>query len=224
MKNSDQVPFGPFLRPYAEPIQPSIALFPSTWVTRSRNTPDAATPVDVAPRNDSRQYDQAKVRGAKAALTFIADETRAGEPTVTIESAACADGAARAYACSGSSSLVLSCNCWSVCCWAASMNCRFTTTHGALRRNDSADDGQGDAAQLVPRTVAIDHATLGAVTALCLRQCARLLRLSVTALNRGRDRPEWEDLTVAIAASTTDRDETTLRLRKLLVLARTARR
>jgi hypothetical protein len=191
MKNSDHDPLGPFSRTQA--VEHSRALFPTGQVTRSRMGPDAATPVEVAPRNDLRQYDQAKVHGAKAALTLIADETRAGEPTVTIESAARADSAERAYAwndklrfqLTGIELQLLT------CLLLGGINELSFRNHGdkwcGVSRQSSAPYagtirltmGQGDAAQLVPRTVAIDHATLGAVTALCLRQCARLLRLSV---------------------------------------------
>lgn len=195
MKNSDYEPFGPFPRPHTEPVARPLALFPTGQVTRSHKSPDAATPIDVAPRNDLRQYDQAKVHGAKAALTFIADDTRGGEPTVTIESAARADGAERAYAwneklrfqLTGTELQLLT------CLLLGGVNELSFRNHGdkwcGISRQSTAPYagtnrltmGQGDAAQLVPRTVAIDHATLGAVTALCLRQCARLLRLSVEA-------------------------------------------
>jgi hypothetical protein len=128
-------------------------------------------------------------------LTFIADETRAGEPTVTIESAARADGAERAYAwneklrfqLTGIELQLLT------CLLLDGVNELSFRNHGdkwcSVSRQSSAPYagtirltiGQGDAAQFAPRTVAIDHATLGTVTALCLRQCARLLRLSVEA-------------------------------------------
>lgn len=196
MKNSDYEPFGPFSRPSTEPAQPSIALARKTGqATRQMKMPDAEAPIDVALRNDLRRYDDAKVHGAEAALTFVADETRANEPTVTIECAARADGAERAYA------------------WGAKLRFQLTgielqlltclllggipelsfRNHGdkwcSISRQNTAQYagtirvtlGQGDAALFAPRTVAIDFATLGAVTSLCLRQCARLLRLPVEA-------------------------------------------
>ena len=195
MKNSDYEPFGPFSRPNAKSVEPSIALFPRGQVTRPRKSPDAATPIDVAPRSDLRQYDQAKVHGAKAALTFIADDTRAREPTVTIESAARADSGERAYAwneklrfqLTGIELQLLTCllldgvNELSFCNhgdkWCSVSRQSTAPYAGTIRLTM----GQGDVAQFAPRTVAIDHATLGSITALCLRQCARLLRLPVEA-------------------------------------------
>ena len=99
MKNSDYEPFGPFSRPSPDLAQRSIALHrPTAQVTRRDKIADPTAPVEVVPGIDSRWYDQAKVHGAKAALTFVADETRAGEPTVTVECAARAEGTERVYA------------------------------------------------------------------------------------------------------------------------------
>lgn len=187
-----QESFGPLSRHQPE-LVPTRR--PTGQVTRISRQPTADTPAKIAPRNDLLQYDQAKVHGAKAALTLVADQTRAGEQTITIECAARADGAERAYA------------------WDEKLRFQLTSTelqlltclllggihelsfrnHGdkwcSVSRQTVAPYagtirvtmGQGDAANFSPRTVAIDFATLGAVTALCLRQCAHLLRVPVEA-------------------------------------------
>lgn len=83
MKNADYEPFGPFTCPSTEPAQRSMAL---VWPTGPvKRVPESSAPIDVAPRNDTRRYDDVKVHGARAALTFVADETRAAEPTATIQ-------------------------------------------------------------------------------------------------------------------------------------------
>ncbi len=51
-----------------------------------------------------------------------------------------------------------------------------------------------------------------------LGACIVFLRLN--GIEPKADGPEWEELTLAVAASTIDRDETTLHLRRLLVPAR----
>jgi hypothetical protein len=193
MKNSDYEPFGPFSHQTAVTASRARPLFPTGQVTRQDRKADEATPVDVAPRSDLRQYDQAKVHGAKAALTFITDETRACEPTVTIECAARAEGSERAYAwndklrfqLSGNELQLLTC-----LLLGAAQELSFRN-HGekwcGIARQSSGQFagtvrmtmGQGEAAQFVPRTVAIDFNAIGPVTALCLRQCAQLLRVPI---------------------------------------------
>jgi len=153
------------------------------------------TPVEVVPGIDSRRYDQAKVHGAKAALTFVADETRTGEPTVTVECAARVEGAERAYAwgdklrfqLTGTELQLLT------CLLLGGVNELSFRNHGdkwcGVSRQTVAPYtgtiritmGQGEAAKFAPRTVAIDHVTLGPVASLCLRQSAHLLRVPVEA-------------------------------------------
>jgi hypothetical protein len=195
MRNLDYQPFGAFQREQFAPAEPSTARFPTGQVTRCRKSPDASTPVDVALRNDLRQYDQAKVHGAKAALTFVADETRAGEPTVTIESAARGDSGEHTYIWNEKLRFQLTrIELQLLTClllggidelmfrnhggkWCGISRQRAARYAGTIRLTM----GQSDPTQFAPRSVAIDHTTLGAVTSLCLRQCARLLRLPVEA-------------------------------------------
>jgi len=196
MKNSDYEPFGPFSRPSPDLTQRSSALYrPTAQVTRCNKIPDSAAPVEIVPGIDSRRYDQAKVHGAKAALTFLADETRAGEPTVTVECAARLEGAERIYAwgdklrfqLTGTELQLLTClllggvkelsfrNHGDKWCGVSRQTVAPYT--GTIR----ITMGQGEAAKFAPRTVAIDHVTLGPVAALCLRQSAHLLRVPVEA-------------------------------------------
>ena len=187
-----QESFGPLSRHQPE-LVPTRR--PTGQVTRISRPPTADSPAKVAPRNDLLQYDQAKVYGAKAALTLVADQTRAGESTVTIECAARADGAERAYAwgeklrfqLTGTELQLLT------CLLLGGIHELSFRNHGDKWCNVSQQTaapyagairvtiGQGDAANFAPRTVAIDYATLGPVTALCLRQCAHLLRVPVEA-------------------------------------------
>lgn len=162
-----------------------------------RIDPGNSAPVrTVAPIAGSRRFDQAKVHGAHAALTFVADETRAGEPTVTIECASRTGNDDRTYA------------------WNDKLRFQLTATElqlfaclllgsvGELSFRNHGDKwchivrqsigkyagsirmtlGQNNAGQTAPRTVAIDYTGLGPVAALCLRQCANLLRLAVEAV------------------------------------------
>lgn len=190
VKHSDYEPFGPFPRPsYSVPRVQS--LFPTGPVVRIDRTSN--TPAEVKPTNAERQFDQAKVHGAKAALTFVADETRACEPTITIECANRVDNAERQYAWNdklrfqmASAELQLL-----TCLLLGSTDTLTYRNHGdkwcsVARQNTSpyagtirVTLGRGDSKEFPPRTVAIDHSAIGAVLALCLRQCARLLRVSV---------------------------------------------
>jgi hypothetical protein len=193
VKHPDNEPFGPF--PCPSHSAPRVqSLFPTGPVVRNDRTPN--TPVEVTPTNAARQFDQAKVHGAKAALTFVADETRACEPTITIECASRVDNAERQYAWNDklrfqmtSAELQLL-----TCLLLGGIDTLTFRNHGdkwcsIARQNTSPYTGtirmtlgRGDAAEFPPRTVAIDHSTIGAVLALCLRQCARLLRVSVDAV------------------------------------------
>jgi len=196
MKNSDYEPFGPFSRPSPDLTQRPVALHrPTGQVTRCDKIADPQTPVEVISGIDSRRYDQAKVHGTKAALTFVADETRTGEPTVTVECAARSEGTERVYAwgdklrfqLTGTELQLLT------CLLLGSVNELSFRHHGekwcGVSRQTVAPYtgtiritmGQGEAAKFAPRTVAIDHVTLGPVVALCLRQSAHLLRVSVEA-------------------------------------------
>lgn len=187
-----QESFGPLSRHQPELVP---AKRPTGQVTRINRQPTANSPAQVTPTNDLLQYDQAKVHGAKAALTFVADRTRAGESTVTIECAARADGAERAYAwdeklrfqLTGAELQLLT------CLLLNGIHELSFRNHGDKWCNVSQQTvapyagtirvtiGQGDAANFSPRTVAIDFATLGPITALFLRQCAHLLRVPVEA-------------------------------------------
>ena len=185
-----QESFGPLSRHQPELVP---ARRPTGQVTRIARKPTADSPAKVAPKNDLLQYDQAKVHGAKAALTFVVDQTRAGEPTVTIECASRADGAERAYAWNEKLRFQLtSTELQLLSClllggihelsfrnhgdkWCSVSRQTVSTYSGTIR----VTMGQGDATTFSPRTVAIDFATLGPVTSLCLRQCASLLRVPV---------------------------------------------
>lgn len=181
--------FGPLSR-----HQPELPVRrPTAQVTRIARQPTADAPAKVAPRNDLFQFDQAKVHGAKAALTLVADQTRAGEPTVTIECAARAEGAERAYTwdeklrfqLTGTELQLLTCLLLGGVQELSFRNhgdkwCSVSRqTVAPYAGTSRVTMGQGDAASFSPRTVAIDFATLGQVTALCLRQCAHLLRVPV---------------------------------------------
>lgn len=174
----------------AEPVQFGFSNRPPTVpVVRSDRSP----PSDVARIDASHRFDQAKVHGSKAALTFVADQTRAGEPTVTIESATRANADECGYAwydklrfqLTGAELQLLSC-----LLLGSNFELSFRN-HGdkwcSVVRQSAAKYagsirvtmGQGEAAQFPPRTVAIDFAAIGPVTALCLRQCAGYLRVPV---------------------------------------------
>ena len=59
-----------------------------------------------------------------------------------------------------------------------------------------------------------NHAFIDGNKRAALGACIVFLRLN--GIEPGPDSPEWEELTLAVAASVLDRDETTARLRKLL--------
>jgi death on curing protein len=59
-----------------------------------------------------------------------------------------------------------------------------------------------------------NHALIDGNKRAALGACIVFLRLN--GIEPSPDAPEWEDLTLAVAASVLDRDETTARLRKLL--------
>jgi len=153
---------------------------------RSR-APSPATPV-------ARDYDQAKVHGGRAALTFVADVTGRQEPTVTIEAAELLDAQRRVYD------------------WEHKLRFQLTRTEVQLvtalllgmieevhfsnhgERNDKwlnivrqdanpqyagtikVTMGQGKATEFKPRTVQMDFESLGFVLSLFQRQCCKLLR------------------------------------------------
>ncbi len=162
---------------------------PTVQVVRADST--TGFPIEVTPNDASRRFDQAKVHGAKAALTFVADHTRAGEPTVTIESAARANEDERGYAWYDKLRFQLTASeLQLLTCLLLGSNFELSfRNHGdkwcSIMRQTSdryagtirITMGQGDATQFAPRTVAIDFATVGSVTALCLRQCGQLLRV-----------------------------------------------
>jgi hypothetical protein len=174
----------------AEPVKFGFSARPPTVpVIRS----DWAPPTEVARVYDVRRFDQAKVHGARAALTLVADQTRAGEPTVTIESATRVPGDERAYAwkdklrfqLTGAELQLLTC-----LLLGSGMELTFRNhgdkwcsivrqSTGRYAGSVRVTMGQGDAAQFSPRTVAIDFSAIGPVTALCLRQCAQYLRVPV---------------------------------------------
>lgn len=156
---------------------------------------EQASPVPartIAPISDFQRFDQAKVHGAHAALTFVADETRAGEPTVTIECASREGTGERAYAWKDKLRFQLTASeLQLVTClllgapneltfrnhgekWCSIVQQPVGKYAGVIR----ITMGQSGAGAKTPRTVAIDFASLGPVAALCLRQCANLLRLS----------------------------------------------
>ena len=162
-----------------------------------RVDPGDSVPVrTVAPIAGTRRFDQAKVHGAHAALTFVADETRAGEPTVTIECALSTDGNDRTYAWKDKLRFQLTGTELQLfaCLLLGSIGELSFRNHGdkwchVVRQNNGKYAGsirmtlgQNNAGQTAPRTVAIDFANLGPVAALCLRQCANLLRLTVEAV------------------------------------------
>lgn len=185
-------------------------LFPTGPVTR--RTGDCLTPTLNRPRQApvgtsggvvrsfpsvARQYAQAKVHGAKAALTVVADETRAGDPTITFEAAMRADGAERAYTWGDKLRFQLTASELQLVTGLllGEINDLTFRNHGdkwlALSRQDERSGypgtlrltmGRGGASDFAPRTVMIDHSTLGAVVALCLRQCARFLQLPEDAV------------------------------------------
>lgn len=142
---------------------------------------------DDAPRNiERRQYDQAKAFGGRAALTFCADETQAGSPTVCIE---VAEGSNRTYN------------------WNDKLKFQLTPPElelmTALLHHDIDEVffpnhnekwlsavwqtdryagtikftmGKGKAAQFTPRTVQVDYSSHAAINGLFLRQCAKALK------------------------------------------------
>jgi death-on-curing protein len=59
-----------------------------------------------------------------------------------------------------------------------------------------------------------NHAFIDGNKRTALGACIVFLRLNGS--RPGTDGPDWEELTLAVAASTIDRDETTARLRRLL--------
>lgn len=158
--------------------------------------PAAANVQQTTPRPVFR--DQVKVFGAKAALTLVADVTRGGTPTVTIEAAAALGGSERRYD------------------WANKIRFQLTTielqlvtalllghlptlnfkNHGDKWLRATRQDpgsafagmtqiavGQGSSGDAVTLTVAIDPSALGEVVALLIRQTASSLKLPVEAIS-----------------------------------------
>lgn len=172
---------------------------PTQQVTRVRQPTtqvgdDAQEPRTIAPRT----YDQAKAHGGRAALTFQADTTQGGDPTVMIEVAPLLDREARTYD------------------WKNNKT-RFQLTKHELQLvtallldmipqlhfsnhnekwmtiNRQDDDpkyggtikftiGVGKASQNQPQTVQVDSSSLGEITTLFARQCCALLKSDGTLL------------------------------------------
>jgi hypothetical protein len=183
--------------PLSNPLHAGAPLRPRFQTGQAARTdPVGEDPINVLSRREIRQYEQTKIHGAKAALTFVGDETRANEPTVTIEAASRAEGTVRSYAwtdklrfqLTGTELQLLTCLLLGAVGELSFRNhgekwcsvIRQTAGHyaGTIRLTM----GQGEAAQFAPRTVALDFATIGPVLALCLRQCAQLLRTPIGAV------------------------------------------
>lgn len=162
-----------------------------------RIDPENSAPVrTVAPMVGTRRFDQAKVHGTHAALTFVADETRAGEPTVTIECASRTGNDDRTYAWNDKLRFQLTATELQLfaCLLLGSVGELSFRNHGdkwchIVRQSTGKYAGsirmtlgQNNAGQIAPRTVAIDYASLGPIAALNIRQCANLLRLTVEAV------------------------------------------
>lgn len=135
-----------------------------------------------------RNHRQAKVFGVKAALTLVADVTRAGDPTVLIEGAHAKSGGQRSYDWANKLRFQLTCSELTlVTALLIGMvgEVRFAN-HGSKWLTMTMQVSQGPYAGMVrvalgdaaeeagrPFLVAIGAESLGEVAALCLHQCSR---------------------------------------------------
>ncbi|MHB8742789.1 MAG: hypothetical protein ACYC9L_06640 [Sulfuricaulis sp.] len=163
---------------------------PPTTIVRRVDTPASST--DAPPRQIApRTYDQAKAHGGRAALTFQADTTTAGDPTVMIEVAPMLNRDARTYDWSNKVKFQLTkheLQLVTALLFDMVPQLHFSNHNekwASITRQDSDPKyggtikftiGVGKASQNQPMTVQVDSSSLGEITSLFVRQSCALLK------------------------------------------------
>jgi hypothetical protein len=169
---------------------------PTTIVRRvAPPAPNAAheEPRQIAPRT----YDQAKAHGGRAALTFQADTTQGGDPTVLIEVAPMLDREARTYDWQNKVRFQLTrheLQLVTALLFDLVPQLHFSNHNEKWMSVNRQDDdpkyggtikftiGVGKASQNQPQTVQVDSSSLGEITSLFVRQACALLKADGTIL------------------------------------------
>jgi hypothetical protein len=169
---------------------------PTAQVTRIHPPADdeVAEPRTVTPRT----YDQAKAHGGKAALTFAADYTQGGDPTVVIEAATMLNREQRTYDWSNKLRFQLTrheLQLVTALLFDMVPELHFSNHNDKwlqIKRQDNDPQyggtikftmGLGKASENQPRTVQVDSSSLGEITSLFVRQCCSLLKCDGTILS-----------------------------------------